>query len=136
MKIVSELTYSDFITNPVWTWDEDDSNAVIPLIGEIKPDNHNAIFVSSQFFLGDGSNAQGFVAIRMSDQKVYSIALADKRGDLFDLPLNPLFRDTIDLDQFAKKISKDISDIFPLNYSTISLSFWGGKLEGRIDGFE
>ena len=67
---------------------------------------------------------------------MYSIALADKRGDLFDLPLNPLFWDTIDLDQFAKKISKDISDISPLNYSTISLSFLGGKLEGTIDGFE
>lgn len=135
MKDISQLIILDFVTNPVWTWDDDDGNVVIPLIGEIKPDEHNAIFVSSRFLLSDGSAIQGFVAIRMSDQKVYLIALADKHGNLFDIPLEISLRDLIDLDQLNKSFGKGLSDIFPLKYSTVSLSYLGDKLEGKIEWF-
>jgi hypothetical protein len=134
MKDFSKLTIEDFKEFPIWTWaDDENEDLVISITDEIQPEDHDSIFVLSDFNFKDGSNRQGYIGIRNYDRQVYILALADDIGDFIQIPLQPKLRNLFDSEKFEVTFEKKMNEIFPIKYSSIFLPFWDTKFEGQVD---
>lgn len=131
-KPISELKIDDFLAHPVWTWaDEEDERLVEPL--EDINEEHDALFILSNFILSDGSMIPGFIAVWEHDFSLYSVALAGKNNRLFDIPLQLELRSLIDVEEIEEELDKKFIDIFPIRYEA---SFRPDKsLTGYIEDF-
>ena len=133
-KKVSELTFDDFVTYPIWTWADEDTDMAIPL-GNLKtlPEDHNALFVACEFLLCDGTKVAGVLSIRMSDHIVYLLSFPGANSGVFDFPLQPQLKDTVSRDQLATWLQRPLECIFPITYSTPYKFSDGQPLIGQIE---
>jgi hypothetical protein len=135
-KTPKNISITDFLQNPLWTWEEDDGDTLIPIkYIEHLPDDHNAIFIKCDFKLRDNTMLIGVISIRMSDHKVYLIKFSDDNGRLIQLPLQPelvseLQKQIIKIYQLLGKPHKDI---FPLTFTTPYIFSDGSPLKGEIN---
>jgi hypothetical protein len=135
VKHASELSLYDFAAHPIWTWAEtEDESSVEPVSysGSL-PDDHDALFVSCEFSLRDGTRINGEVSVRMSDHVVYSLGFANPDGRLFGFPLQRELRGLENREQLAAKLGKHLDDVFPLQYSTPYVFSDGHPLRGMIN---
>jgi hypothetical protein len=133
MKKISQLTFSDFEDHPIWTWAEDDDEDVVcSIVGEIHKEEHDALFIKSDFIFNDGTTISGFIAVRMQDQHVYLVALATSWGRLLDIPINPALRPLIKMKELEDAFNKNRTEIFPIHYSTEYLPSFETRYEGSI----
>jgi hypothetical protein len=115
LKPISELNIDDFITHPVWTWAEEEDERLVKPLEDIN-EEHDALFISSNFILSDGSKIPGFIAVRSQDFSVYSVSLVGKNNRLFDIPLQLKLRRLIDAHKIEEELDKGMKDIFPIRY--------------------
>ena len=115
LKPISELNIDDFITYPVWTWAEEEDERLVKPLEDIN-EEHDALFILSNFILRDGSKILGFIAVRAHDFSLYSVALAGKNNRFFDIPLQLELRRLIDAHKIEEELDKGMKDIFPIRY--------------------
>jgi hypothetical protein len=115
LKPISELNIDDFITHPVWTWAEEEDERLVKPLKDIN-EEHDALFIVTNFILSDGSKIQGFIAVRARDFSLYSVALAGKNNRLFDIPLQLELRRLTDAHKIEEELDRGMRDIFPIRY--------------------
>jgi hypothetical protein len=118
LKPISELNIHDFKTHPVWTWAEEEDERLVKPLKDVN-EEHDALFIVTNFILSDGSEIQGFIAVRSQDFSVYSVSLVGKNNRLFDIPLQLKLRRLIDAHKIEEELSKKIKDIFPIRYEAL-----------------
>jgi hypothetical protein len=133
MKKFSRITLKDFHSSPIWTWAEDDDEEMVcTLDQDFIPEEHDAVFVLSEFRLHDKTRYEGYVGIRMRDYAVYMIAIADRDDHFISISLHPDLINLIDVKKIEQKLKKRAKDIFPIRYSTIYLAFIESQKSGEI----
>jgi hypothetical protein len=135
-KRVNEISIDDFIKNPIWTWEEDDGDVLIPIkYNDRLPDNYNALFVKSEFTLRDKTKVTGVVCVRLSDHNIYLLEFSDGNKGILQLPLQSKFIKILQQrkNKFSQLLGKPQEMIFPLTFNTPYLFIDGTKLEGTID---
>ena len=130
LKPISELNIDDFITHPVWTWAEEEDERLVKPLEDIN-EEHDALFILSNFILSDGSRIPGFIAVRAPDFSLYSVALAGKNNRFFDIPLQLELRRLIDAHKIEEELDKGMKDIFPIRYEASLTPY--KSLTGYID---
>jgi hypothetical protein len=130
LKQISELNIDDFITHPVWTWAEENDERLVKPLKDINED-HDALFIVTNFILSDGSKIPGFIAVRARDFSLYSIALTGKNNQLFDIPLQLELRRLINAHKIEEELDKKMIDVFPIRYEASLTS--DKKLTGYIE---
>jgi len=120
-KDISELTFSDFMVYPIWTWVEHDENESLVMPANYVralPEDHDALFVACEFSLHDDTKIAGVLSIRMSDHFVYLLSFPKVDGGFFDFPLHPLLKGVVTREQFAAWLQKPLAHVFPITYNT------------------
>ncbi len=134
-KKICQLRMSDFKTNPIWSWaeDDDDESLVVPLETSCTlPDDHDAIFVASDLVFNDGTRTLGTVSVRMSDHQLYSVSFEQANGELLHYPLRPDLQDLREQMDLAYLLKKEKMNIFPIRYETQFIFNDGKPLKGKI----
>lgn len=132
-KKAGQITMSDFIRYPVWTWSDEEEGTLMPKhISRILPDNHDAVFVACECVLANGKRMRGVLSVRMSNKQVYMISFPNPDGSLFDFPLQPELKGLVTPEQLSNCLQLPIQDIFPIIYSTPYLFSDGQSLTGQI----
>ena len=135
-KRVNEMSIDDFIENPIWTWEEDDGDVLIPIrFTDRLPDNHNALFVKCDFILKDKTQVTGVLCVRLSDHAIYLLEFFDENKGILQIPLQSRFEKILSQkkNEFLHLLGKSEDMIFPLTFSTPYLFNDGNKLEGIIN---
>jgi hypothetical protein len=130
LKPISELNIDDFITYPVWTWTEEEDERLVKPLKDIN-EEHDSLFIVTNFILSDGSKIPGFIAVRAHDFSLYSVALAGKNNRFFDIPLQLELRRLIDAHKIEEELDKGMKDIFPIRYEASLTPY--KSLTGYID---
>lgn len=131
------MKLDDFLSCPMWTWEDDDGEYVIPLANLVTiPDDYDGIFVRCDIFIRSEAPIAGMVSIRLRDQKVYLISFPDELGNLIDVPLQPALAEqkTLQINKVCLALRLETNQLFPLKFST-SLKLSDGSLfQGEILG--
>jgi hypothetical protein len=133
-KKLGELTAKDFAVHPVWTWEDDDREIVIPIEpSNYRPHNHDALFVRADFQLSGGLRQAGVVSVRLSDRQVYLLSFFMPDGGIFDFPLQPELSGLVSREELASSLGVPTHAVFPLTYQTPFLWRDGQQLAGQIE---
>lgn len=131
----SELTISDFQNYPIWTWDDDDDDLVVPVIDKNKIIENDAIFVKALFVFNNGMNFGGILSLRVSDSEVYLIELQISKNSLICIPFQPLLANQKkqNIEILSQKMSLTKEEIFPISFETSIKLENGEKIRGKIN---
>ena len=84
-KKIHELRRSDLLAHPVWSWAEldEDESCVMPVeISDFLPeDDHDSLFILSEFILADGAHIGGAIAVHMGSHIQYRTPFHFENGE-------------------------------------------------------
>jgi hypothetical protein len=134
-KKVNELTLGDFSAHPLWTWDDEDEDTVVPqsYLGALPDEDNDALFVSCELSLHDGTKMTGVLSVRTRDHRVYTIDFPMPNGKFFPFPLQSRLKDLVKRDALATQLGKSREQIFPIAYTTPYTFSDGQPLVGHIE---
>lgn len=128
-KLCDELTYADYIANPIWGFADDDGDEVMSVDYPdhlIWSDGGEALWVKCKFLLNDSSELPGVVGIRMTDQTIYLLEFIKENNDLFVYPVSAL-EGSVTIEELSHHLNKPLDSIFPITYIT-PYKFQDGQL--------
>jgi hypothetical protein len=131
---MGQVTMSDFLAHPVWTWADEDEGRVMPVVcSDILPESNDALFIACKFRLANRSEILGTLSVRMSDRQVYLLSFSRRNGTLFDFPLQPALKGLVSREQLASFLEVPLNLVFPINYSTAFRFGDGSAVAGAIE---
>lgn len=128
-----ELNISDFYTHPIWGFVDDDGDEVMPVDYPghlIWSNGGESLFVLCKFTLNDGTNIDGVISVRMTNQSVYTLKFPYQDGSLFYFPVNSSLEGRVSPKQLAFHLNKVSDDVFPIKFDTPFVFEDGKKLLG------
>ncbi|HEY3290026.1 MAG TPA: hypothetical protein VGK87_07870 [Anaerolineae bacterium] len=136
-KTTNELTYADYIANPIWTLFDDDGDDMVPVEypgWTSEAVGGEAVDAACEFILNDGTKVPGVVGIHMYYKRPwvpYVFEFPDVNGILIDFPVKKEFETPITREEMAQFLGKTIDQVYPIRFVTPFILPSGELLAGE-----